>query len=96
MLSSGGCTIIDPTTAPIQVGASGPSGLNGQVVFARLWRRALSVNELIETYDNPWSLYRPQRLYVPRGVAALAPTLLTASAINIASTSFRPRVTFTR
>lgn len=45
---------------------------------------------------NPWSLYRPQRLYVPRGVAALAPTLLTASAINIASTSFRPRVTFTR
>ena len=97
VLSSGNCTIINPTTAPIQVGASGTLPLNGQVVFARLWRRALSAAELIETYDSPWSLYRPQRLYVPRGGAAPSvPTLLTASAINVTGTSFRPRVTFTR
>ena len=95
VLSSGNCTIINPTTAPIQVGASGPSGLNGQVVFARLWRRALSVNELRETYANPWSLFAPRRRRIPAYSAApsAVPDITFVGAENITSNSAGYRVT---
>ena len=45
---------------------------------------------------NPWQLFAPIERRSWASVGASAPTLIAASAINLTSTSFRPRVTFTR
>lgn len=74
----------------------GNGSLADFAMFA-VWNRALRAAEAVSWTRDPWQLVRTRRVFIPvAGAAAAAPTLLTASAINIASTSFRPRVTFTR
>lgn len=92
---SSACTILDPTDKQIQVGASAGQRLNGQVVFARLWRRALSIDELRETYANPWSLFAPRRRRIPAYSAApsAVPSITFVGAENITSNSASYRVT---
>lgn len=45
---------------------------------------------------NPWKLFAPQQIIIPRTPAGLAPTLTAASAVSIGTTSATPRVTFSR
>lgn len=46
--------------------------------------------------ENPWRLLESQQIYVPGVAAAVAPTLLAASAVSIGATYATPRVTFSR
>jgi hypothetical protein len=67
----------------------------GRVFVAALWDRALSNVEIAELSANPWQLFAPQQIYIPRSVVAPAlPTLSAPTAIDITASSFRPRVTY--
>lgn len=63
-----------------------------------IYTRALSRSEALALSGNPEQfLFEPQELWTPFTVAGItAPTLLTAAAFNIGTTSATARVTFSR
>lgn len=74
--------------------ASSPTGA---IVKAAHYRRALTPGEVRLLTDDPWANFESLRLPISFTASApSAPTLTAASAVNVTSTSFRPRVTFTR
>lgn len=74
---------------------TGNNYCDNRYAYAALFEGVASAGFARRMAINPWGeLFEPERGLIPS--ASLAPTLLTASAINLTSTSFRPRVTFTR
>jgi len=66
--------------------------------FWGVWSRALSEGETRALSENPWQLFVAQTsrsYFIPADVAATLPTLSGATAINITSSGFQPRVTAT-
>lgn len=58
---------------------------------------ALTAKQVVNLKYNPWQIFRPRQVTIPVVASgASAPTLVSASAINIAATAARARVTFTR
>lgn len=45
----------------VWIGRSTSSTLNGGVILAAVWNRALAIEEQLELYKNPWRLIRPRR-----------------------------------
>ncbi len=89
----------DPPALTHIGGGSARAGAGQELLIVAGWNTVVPASVRAEISARPWaSLFEPQRIFVPRaaGGGAPAPTLLTASAIGITSTSFRPRVTFTR
>lgn len=88
------CTLITSTPDPIQIGASGGQPLTGQVAFARVWRRGLSLGELRALYGLPWGIiFAPieRRIWVPVGGAV--PNITAVYADSVTASSVVPRVT---
>ena len=92
-----GTTRINGSLLTVNPG-NGWTGVTGTLLYAayRYSTRHAMQDELVALSAGR-GLLRPRerRLWLP-GAATPAPTLLSASAINITGTSFRPRVTFTR
>lgn len=67
----------------------------GSLLLRAVWDRALSGDEIASVSADPWQLFAPQQIYVPRAAAGGGlPTLSAPTAIDITATSFRPRVTY--
>lgn len=93
-----GTTRINGSVLTVNPG-NGWTGVTGTLLYAayRYSTRHAMQDELVALSAGR-GLLRPRerRLWLPGAAAPSTPTLLSASAINIGSTSFRPRVTFTR
>ena len=63
-VSSNGVVIGPANTADyLQIGmVSGGSPLAGNVLFARAWRRGLSLSEMFLLNDNPWKIFEPETI----------------------------------
>lgn len=92
---SSDCSVISGTTLPIQVGASGIYSLSGQVAFARLWRRALSDDEMRRQYNAPWAMLSPisRRVPLPGAAPAGVPDITALYAESILSDRVSYRAT---
>lgn len=70
---------------------------DGKLFAARLYRTAFSAERAAAHYAKQWGIYRWRRTLVPIAAAGVsAPTLLTASAFNVGTTSATARVSFSR
>lgn len=58
---------------------------------------ALTQRQAKSEYRNPWQLFAPRQIYIPTAAATgyTHPTLSLATATEIGTTSFKPRVTYT-
>lgn len=99
-LRAGGVTACSLSAlSPWNVNQNSSFGTGSLADFAMfaVWNRALRAAEAVSWTRDPWQLVRTRRVFIPvAGAAAAAPTLITASAINIGSTYATPRVTFSR
>lgn len=69
--------------------------LDGGIAFHVHWTRALHDAEIAEATANPYQLFRAPRPIIYSLPSSTVPVLSAATAIDIGSTSARPRVTIT-
>lgn len=69
----------------------------GYQALTAIWNRQLTDAEVWRVSQNPWQLFAPQQIIIPTPAAAgyTHPTLSLATATEIGTTSFKPRVTYT-
>lgn len=95
--SSGSTSIGDDGASAVIFGSrvDAVTRLDGRVYLASLWDRALSDSEIAALSENPWQLFRAPRPIIYSLPSSTVPVLSAATAIDIGSTSARPRVTIT-
>ena len=84
-VNSNGVVIGPANTADyLQIGmVNGGSPLAGNVLFARAWRRGLSLSEMFSLNDNPWQIFDPETIPLFwSGVTAQSATASIAAAIR--------------
>lgn len=89
-------------TSKITVGNNQPTNptryINGEVVDARFYDRALTQREITQIYRNPWQLFAPLSspiFYSLPSTGTSIPTLSAPTVTNITQTAATPRVTVT-
>lgn len=88
--SGAGTLTYDPTFCSLLCGGSGDNpGPNGTYYWSAAWSRELSPDEHLRLAREPWCLFRPGSTFTVGSAAAL---LGGATAIDLTSSSFRPRV----
>lgn len=80
---------------PLRLASNVTDKLAGRMVYARVWRRGLHLDEMMALQTNPWQIYAPRRVRIPVYSAApsAVPDITFVGAENITATSAGYRVT---
>ncbi|MBU1524700.1 MAG: LamG domain-containing protein [Candidatus Omnitrophica bacterium] len=73
-----------PSNAPLSLGSFAGAGyfLNGTLISARIWNRAMLNRQIAQLYADPWAMYRTLPLYTMGSIPTI-PTLRTLSLMGV-------------
>lgn len=80
---------------PLRLASNVTDKLAGRMVYARIWRRGLHLDEMMALQANPWQIFAPieRRIWVPGEAPGGVPSITAVYADSVTTSSVVPRVT---